>query len=299
MSNKIVSYIALSLISSIAVGIPSAYAMEINVTPPRFELDLKARKARSNSIKITNTSNQPVEMRAYVRNWKMDKNNRLEEAPSNERSLDQWIIFTPSRFRIEPGSTQSVRFEIRPKLEPSEGEYRAVIYLEEIVAKRSVKEDIQTIGRVGVVVYGYAGNVKRVGTVNSVNVDTISSLTKATFDISNQGKAHVRIGGQYAIWRAANYPGAKATRPIRGANNPDRKLPPNVVQVGKIDLPPVLPSDRRQLVLPIAEKLPPGNYILDLNGDLSGTAIDQGIPFTVPNTNVSTSTPKTINSDPK
>ena len=69
-------------------------------------------------------------------------------------------------------------------------------------------------GRVGVVIYGYAGEIKRVGTVNSVTVDTKPHRVQAVFDVSNQGNAHVRIGGQFAIWRAAKYPGAKTTHPI-------------------------------------------------------------------------------------
>ncbi|BDA69558.1 unknown protein [Calothrix sp. PCC 7716] len=296
MLNKtIYSCIALSLISSITLGVSSANAMEITVTPPRFELDINAKQSRSNSIKITNLSDKPLEMKAYVRNWMMDENNTLKDAPSSEQSLDQWIVFTPSRFTIPPRGTQSVRFAIRPKIKPSGGEYRAVVYLEEAANKVRNSENIKTVGRVGIVVYGYAGDVKRVGTVNSVNIDSKPSLTKAVFDISNQGTAYVRMGGQYAIWRAANYPGAKTTQPIAGAGNPKTKLPANVIQVGKIELPPVLPSNRRQLILPLAEKLPPGNYVLDINGDLSGMAVDKGIPFTVPANSASQPIPKTIN----
>lgn len=299
LKQTIFSCIALSLISSISLGVSSANAMEITVTPPRFELDMNAKKSRSNSIKITNLSDKPVEMKAYVRNWVMDENNRLKDAPSNEQSLDQWVVFTPSRFTIPPRGTQSVRFAIRPKVKPSGGEYRAVIYLEEVASKVHESEKIETIGRVGVVLYGYAGDVKRVGTVNSVNIDTKPSLTKAVFDISNQGSAYVRMGGQYAIWRAANYPGAKTTQPIAGAGNQKAKLPANVIQVGKIELPPVLPSNRRQLILPLAENLPPGNYVLDINGDLSGMAVDKGIPFTVPMNSASQPIPKSTNPSTK
>ncbi|MBF2065336.1 MAG: molecular chaperone [Calothrix sp. C42_A2020_038] len=282
-----------SVVALTLLGVSSAKAIEITVTPPRMELDMNSKKSRSNSIKITNLSDKPAEIKAYVRNWVMDEKNQLQDAPSSEQSLDQSIVFTPSRFTIPPRSTQTVRFAIRPKVKPTGGEYRAVIYLEEIAPSNASPEMLQTLGRVGVVIYGYAGEVKRIGTVNSVNVDTKSEVIKAIFDVSSQGNAHIRMNGQYSIWRAANYPGAKATQLI--TVNSKNKLPANVLEVGRIELPPVLPSNRRQLILPFTKKLPPGNYVLDINGDLSGMPVDKGIPFTVPNTNTSTNTPKTKN----
>lgn len=300
MFKKTAKGIALSLISLFTWGIPSANAIDVGVSPSRIELDIKAKQARSNSIQITNLSNKPAEMKAYVRNWIMDEKNELEDAPSSEQSLDQWIVFTPSRFTIPPRSTQTIRFAIRPKVKPAPGEYRAVIYLEEVGADNPDSQAISTLGRVGVVVYGYTGEVKRVGTVNSVSVDTKSNVIKALFDVSNKGNAHIRMNGQYAIWPAANYPGAKATQPIAGVGNPKTKLPANIVQAGNLELPPILPDNRRQLLLPLTRQLPPGNYVLDINGNLSGMAVDTGIPFTVPAAaNTSKPALKPVNSSAK
>ncbi|MGB3652342.1 MAG: molecular chaperone, partial [Rivularia sp. (in: cyanobacteria)] len=102
------------------------------------------------------------------------------------------------------------------------------------------------------------------------------------FDVSNTGNAHVRLNGEYAIWPAAKYPGAKATQPLKQLNNSKDKPPQNILYAGNLKLKPVLSDTRRQLVLPINKKLPPGNYVLDINGELSGVPIDKGIPFTVP-----------------
>jgi P pilus assembly chaperone PapD len=294
MFQKTTKSIVLSLIS-LFVAIPSVNAIDIGVSPPRMELDIKTKQTRSNSIEITNMSDKPAELKAYVRNWTMDEKNQVEDSPSEEQSLDQWIVFTPSRFTIPARSTQTVRFAIRPRVKPNAGEYRAVIYLEEIARNNPDAGTINTRGRVGVVVYAYAGEIKRVGTVNSVKVETKPKVIKAVFDVSNKGNAHIRMLGQYAIWRAGNYPGAKATQPIDGAGSSKAKLPGNVVQAGIIELPPVLPNNRRQLVLPLIGKLPPGNYVLDINANLSGMAVDTGIPFTVPVvTPVSQVAPKTV-----
>jgi P pilus assembly chaperone PapD len=278
--------LVLSLASAMAFMIPEAIAMEVGVSPPRFEIKMDG-KTRSQSIKIVNLSSEPVEMQAYVKNWTLNENNKLEEIGSTEQSLDQWIVFTPSRFTIPPRGTQNVRFAIRPKIKPATGEHRAIFYLEEVPPANADSQAVKAVGRVGVAVYAYSGDIKRVAVINSVNVDAKPNSLQATFDVSNTGNAHVRLKGQYTIWRAANYPGAKATQAI--PNQIKSKLPANVMGVGDLDFTPVLPAMRRQLTLPINQKLPPGNYVLDINGDLSGVPIDQGIKFTVP---VASSTPQ-------
>jgi len=292
MFQRTAKAIALSLISLLAWEIPSVTALELSVSPPRMELDINSRKGRSNTIKITNFTNKPVQIKAYVQNWTMDEKNQVKEIPSTQQSLDQWILFTPSKFTIPAQGTQTVRFAIRPKIQPTAGEHRAVIFFEEIASNKE-SETVGTKARIGVVVYAYSGEIKRVGSVNSVTVDTKPNAIKAVFDVSNKGNAHVRMRGQYAIWNAANYPGAKATQFIKNAGNSKNKLPANVVGVGNINVPPVLPNTNRQLLQTVTEKLPPGNYVLDINAELSGVPVDKGIPFTV---KAAANTPKPANS---
>lgn len=274
--------IALSLISTLIWGNKSADAIYVGVTPSRVEVQIKD-KSRSKTIKISNLDKKPVQMRAYVRSWTVDSNGKFKLIESTEQTLDQWIVFTPSRFTVPAGGTQTIRLAIRPKVQPNPGEHRAMLYLEEVPAENSRNpKTVTTVGRLGIAVYGYAGDVKKIGVLNSVNVDPKPNGVKAVFDVSSKGNAHVQMRGQYTIWRAAGYPGAKATQPLEKTANQPLKLPENVLHAGKLKLAPVLADTRRQLVLPIKKKLPPGNYVLDINADLSGVAVDKGIPFTVP-----------------
>jgi P pilus assembly chaperone PapD len=289
----------LSLIAALAIDIPKVMSqVHLGVSPPRFEVEMN-NKARSQTINIMNFAPKAVEMRAFVRTWTMDENNELQDIQSSDQSLDQWIAFTPSRFTIPANGSQTIRFAIRPKVKPANGEHRAIIYIEEVPAQsKQNSSTVTTVARMGIVVYAYSGEVKRVGTINSMNVDTQGNGVRAIFDVSNTGNAHVRIKGQYAIWPAASYPGAKATQTIDNSAN-SGKLPKNVLGLGDLSSPPVLPANRRRLVLPITQKLPPGNYVLDINGEMSGVPLDTGIPFTVtsggnsprpkPNTTTSTS----------
>lgn len=161
--------IVLSLIGAFALGMPITTAMEVGVSPPRFEVEINSKKTRNQSINVVNLSSQPVSMKAYVRAWMMNEDNKLQEVESNEQSLDQWIVFTPSQFTIPPRGSQTVRFAIRPKVQPTPGEHRAVLYLEEVLPDNQDSQAVKTVGRFGVVIYGYAGEIKRVGVLNSVS----------------------------------------------------------------------------------------------------------------------------------
>ncbi|MEM7554393.1 MAG: fimbria/pilus periplasmic chaperone [Cyanobacteria bacterium P01_A01_bin.84] len=275
--------IVLGLIAAFTLGIPMRVtALEIGVSPPRFEIEIND-KQRSQSFKIKNFAKEPVEMRAYVHSWVLDEHNKVKIVESTEQTLDQWITFTPSKFTIPAGGEQTVRFAIRPKVKPNSGEHRAILYLEEVPKKTNNSQSVVTLARLGVVIYAYSGKVERVGTLNSVNVDAKANGTMAAvFDVSSEGNAHVRVKGQYAIWKADQYPGAETTQKIQNLGKPKAQLPANIVNAGIIKINPILPSTRRQLEFPIAKKLPPGKYILDINGELSGVPIDKGIPFTVP-----------------
>ncbi|MGB3651080.1 MAG: fimbria/pilus periplasmic chaperone, partial [Rivularia sp. (in: cyanobacteria)] len=165
--------IALSLIGAIGLGIKSADAIHVGVSPPRFEVKID-KKSRSQTIKIVNLDKKPVMMKAFVRSWTINKDGDMEIVQSTEQTLDQWIVFTPSQFTIPAGSSQTVRFAIRPKVEPKPGEHRAVLYLQEVPSQASQTESsnsVTTVGRLGIIIYAYAGEIKRVGALNSVNVD--------------------------------------------------------------------------------------------------------------------------------
>ncbi|PLZ99746.1 P pilus assembly protein, chaperone PapD [Fischerella thermalis CCMEE 5268] len=277
-----VTTLALTAIGALTLGIPAAIAaLDIGVSPSRVEVQIN-RKTRTQSIRVLNLSSKPLELKAYTRTWNMNEDGKLEDIASTEESLDRWIIFTPSQFTIPPKSSQTIRFAIRPRVQLKPGEHRAVLYLEEVrPSNEEQTKAIRTIGRFGVVIYGYVGDITRVGVLNSITVDTKPKVPTAVFDVSSTGSGYVRLKGQYAVWSAAKYPGAKATQGINDLGKPGKKLPENIIYAGMLPISPVLPGTRRRLLLPIVKNLPPGNYVLDLNGELNGIKIDQGIPFTV------------------
>jgi len=271
--------ITLGVIGALALGIQPAKALNIGVTPPKIHVDINSKQTRSQVIKVMNLDSKPVELKVYVHSWDLNEQNRLRVLPPKEQSLEQWIVFTPSRFTIPARGVQTIRFAVRPRVKPQTGEHRAVIFVEEVPAGE--KKGVNIVGKLGVAVYGYVGDIKRVGVLNAVNVNSKPNALNAVFDISSQGNGYVNLQGQYAIWPAAKYPGAEATKPIPNFTR-DTKINEPLADAGLLPSIPVLPDNRRQVLLPITKKLPPGDYVLDINGELNGVAIKKGIPFTVP-----------------
>jgi len=274
---------ALLAVSTLALNCHHTLAIAIGVSPPRFELKLDDKKAKTQVFRVVNIDKQPATFRIYIQGWILNEKNEIQPVKSTEQSLDNWITVNPVSFTLPPGKTQTVRFSVRPRVKPQAGEHRALIFVEE-VNSNPVKKDssaVKVLGRFGVAVYAYVGSPKKVGVLNSVSVDGKTNDIKASFDISSQGNAYVRMNGQYAVWAANKYPGASATKPIANLQEQKSKKPDGVLDAGVLPSLPVLPGTRRQLILNISKKLPPGQYVLDINGDLNGSAIDKGIPFTV------------------
>jgi len=200
----------------------------------------------------------------------------------NEQSLDQWLVVNPLRFSVAPKSSQTVRFSIRPRVPPEPGEHRAMIYFDQILPGEST-DKLRIKFRMGVAIYAHAGEIVRTGRLNAVQVISGTNPVSAKFDISSEGTSHVRLTGQYAIWPASRYPGFENTATIEALGRPEAEVPSEVLVAGLLPAKPVLPGTRREVLLHTSAELPPGSYVLDVNGEIPGEdGVDLGIPFTVP-----------------
>jgi hypothetical protein len=258
-----------------AQGTPAA-PPQVAISPSRFELDISPQPT-TESVRIMNLSDTPIEVQVSVVNWDLDEANQVRVLEPTEQSLDQWMTINPLHFTVAPGETQNVRFSIRPRVAPEPAEHRAMIYLDQVLGDEP-KGGVRMRFQYGVAVYGQVGERIRKGTLHGIDVRASGSQLSAVFDISSEGTAHVRMTGQYAVWPADAFPGPAATT-VYDSRAP---APSVVLQVGELPPLPVLPGCRRQLVLQELLTLAPGAYVLDINGDLSGMPLDRAVPFTVP-----------------
>jgi hypothetical protein len=253
----------------------------IGASPSRFDLEIGNRPVNE-ALRVYNYGTEPARIRVSLHPWTLDDRNEVQLVPPTEQSLDQWMIISPVAFEVQPGLSQTVRFSIRPRVEPAPGEHRAMIFLlQEPRDNPGDDEMVRVIGRLGIAVYGYVGEIARVGQVNDVDVTTQGPETVALFDISSTGTAHVRMRGRYTLWPADLYPGSALEVTENSDPSAELVVPEGALGVGWLPPRPVLPDSRRRLSLRIGQELPEGHYILDVHGDLSGDPLSLGVPFSI------------------
>lgn len=264
---------------------------QIAISPSRFEVTIGSRPT-TESVTVLNLGKKDVTIAVSTATWDLDPENRIRILEPDEQSLDQWMVINPLRFTVAAGKSQTVRFSIRPRVQPEDGEHRAMIYFNQVLPELS-EQPVRVKFSIGVAVYGFAGDVTRFGKLHNVELVEGANPMLARLDVSSDGSAHVRLQGQYAIYAADQYPGADKTTLLADFNGDRSKLPDSVITAGTLPARPILPSTRRELFLKTPRELPPGRYVLDLNGTLAGESIDLAIPFTVSEkTLVAESTPE-------
>ncbi|HXV74907.1 MAG TPA: hypothetical protein VD788_01200, partial [Candidatus Polarisedimenticolaceae bacterium] len=262
-----------------AVTRATAPPAQIAVSPSKLELVLRDRPA-TETLTLMNLGDEQVEIDVAVANWDLDQDNRVRLLEPDEQSLDQWMVINPLHFVLPPGKSQAVRFSIRPRVAPVPGEHRAMIYFNQVLPATN-ESVVRVRFSVGVAIYAHAGEPTRDGTLNDVMVVSGSNPPVARLDVSSVGSAHVRVAGQYAIYPASSYPGTVLTSWSPETGPQEIETPAAAIVAGALPSKPVLPRTRRQLVLQTFERLAPGEYVLDLNGELHGRPIDLAVPFTI------------------
>lgn len=254
---------------------------QIAVSPPRMEVEIGPRPSME-TIRLFNFGTHPVEVQVAVEDWELDESNRVRAVEPTEQSLGPWMLIAPLRFTVEPGGSQAVRFSIRPKIQLAPGEHRAMIYFQQMPTEES-GPGFRVSFKLGVAVYGYVGEVVRRAVLNDLSVRATPDGPVAAFDISSTGSAHVRLNGQYAVWRAADFPGEEHTAELSEEARTSGELPAGMMRVDALPSMPVLPGFRRTILVPIpTEDLEPGRYVFDVNATLGDDLrIDRALDFEV------------------
>jgi len=252
---------------------------QIAVSPSRFDLHIGSRPT-TESIELVNLGRDPVTIQVSTANWDLNETSQIRILEPDEQSLDQWLVINPLRFTIPAGETQVVRFSIRPRVEPAPGEHRAMIYFNQQLPETT--DGLLYIKfRLGVAIYGQVGEATRIGRLDGITVSERESPIVARFDITSMGSAHVRMTGHYAVYPADAFSELDRRALLSSLEDEDKERPDFVLAAGPLPSLPVLGETRREVRLRIRNELPPGRYVLDVLGELSGENIDMTVPFMI------------------
>jgi P pilus assembly chaperone PapD len=242
---------------------------QVAVSPSVIETVL-GNKPSNEVIHVYNLGDKPLTISTTVAHWDTNKNNQVRVIPPTEQSLDQWIIINPLSFTIPAGKSQVVRLSIRPQAIPAEGEHRGMVFFENKQDNSEI-EGVSALFRIGVGIYGLAGNITRQGTLQALTLDKENNLQ---FTIKSTGNANIRLTGQYSVWRETDFPTNKMP-PLFDLTGKDTNLPATLLDVTALPTTPVLANTTRTLVVPVNVPQQAGEYIVFVNGMLGETPIKQ------------------------
>ena len=247
---------------------------QIAVSPAMFELKIGPQPVNE-SLRIKNLKKYPITLKVDVYNWALDEKNEVKILPPNVQSIDQWMVINPLSFTIEPGKEQVIRFSVRPRVTPTPGEHRAVIYFLEQPSSASLG-GVEVLFKLGVGIYGYTDPVKHAAVLNNLTLDRASS--KLHVDLQNNGNVHTRLKGNYVIWKKGTFPGFRSMSNL--LNWPkDKQLPEGFIAVGAMNNTPVLAGNRRTITttIPLPETKS-GDYTVAVEGTIDDKRIEKIFP---------------------
>lgn len=169
---------------------PEIVQAQIKISPLVIEKEARQGTARG-VINITNTSNEAFRARVYTSPFTYNQNG-FEELKSSSQDLSPYLTFSPRELLIQPGQTRQIRAISRFLPSSAKGEYRAVIFTEDL-EEIQTKNGQQTIGvtpRMGVTVYVRHGDVTPNLKVESASYNP--KTKKIALQVKNSGNATAR-----------------------------------------------------------------------------------------------------------
>lgn len=181
-------------------GIPSALASEfaLAVSPPRFELALKAGERSRQVLEITNASAAATTFGVRTADWSLGMDNSVtfhEELQPG--SCRPWVSIERRELTVAGGRPYRFRFEVNAPADAKPRECRFAIMLEgqEQVSRAENGPAIPFSARLGVVVYVAVGGAAPELSVVSSGVQVVNGKPTPVLQVRNSGAAHGRLAG--------------------------------------------------------------------------------------------------------
>ena len=264
------------LLSSALLAQP---APRMGISPDRYHIAFDERGGETQSLLVQNLSDEPLSLTLSVSNWVLNDENQIVVAPPTESSLDQWIVINPLKVTIPPGSPQTIRWAVMPRLKPDAGEYRAIIFIEEDIAqevKLSGSTEIKMKMRYGLPIYAQVGEPVENAELNELAVSRTGE--RLNLDLSNAGNVHARMAGNYGIWPTDEFPGTEKAlemlREVTPANRADMDFLAKPMPAAVL-----LPDSRRNVALNFGLE-DTGEYTIQLNATFAQLELTQSLSFT-------------------
>ena len=189
-----------ALAGVLALGLllaPMARVASFQVSPTRFEFSLERRF--TDFFTVTNNSAEPLRLRVVTAFLEPDERGTLQAREKHPHDLAPWLVLNPRRITLDPAEKRVVRFSIRPPADLPPGEYRTVVFFEELPARPDGREDtgtgfrIQILTRLGVTIYGRVGDARPEVRLEAPSVAVEAEALRVKALLHNAGTAHAGL----------------------------------------------------------------------------------------------------------
>ncbi|MBW4510859.1 MAG: hypothetical protein KME64_30740 [Scytonematopsis contorta HA4267-MV1] len=250
----------------------SAAKADISISPIVVETQSKRGQAQG-LIKVSNLNEKQFRARVYTSPFTYDKVKGFQVLTNSPNDLTPYMQFSPRELQVNGSSERNIRFVVRFPPSLPDGEYRTMIFTENLETSTVTEEDkpkgvvmnTTIIPRIGVAVYVRKGNI-------SPNIAATSARFEAATKniellVKNSGKATAVLAGNWKL-----------------------KQGNKVIQAGEVNDTTVIAQGERNFLLKPSDAnktaLVPGEY--ELSGELGWgenrkNRIPFRVPFTVPN----------------
>lgn len=185
---------------------------QVSLSPIILEAQAKRNQAQT-FITVRNTSDKPFRARVYAKPFTYTHEGGFQELQSSPTDLTPYLQFSPRELVVQPGMIRRIRLlaTLPPNL--PEGEYRSVIFTENLTEQRDEKGNRITIAtRVGATFYVRQGAISPHLTVEGASWNP--QHKQIELRVKNSGQASARPGINWTLKRGSttvktgSFPGA-------------------------------------------------------------------------------------------
>jgi P pilus assembly chaperone PapD len=155
------------------------------------------------TLDVTNSGKEPLRLRIYVEDFTYDREKGFTPTSSHPYSAVQYLQFSPRELVIPPKSTRNVRVNILIPPSVPDGEYRAIVFAEELKDDRA--NQLPSGGatvfktRIGSVFYVVKGNGK--ADISAISAEWNAEKKRPQIVLENKGLATSNPEVQWKIER--------------------------------------------------------------------------------------------------
>lgn len=177
----------------------SVASSQVGISP--LSIELKANRGQAQGIiDVSNNSSEPFRARVYTEPFTYSRDLGFQTLPSSPADLTPYLQFSPRELVVPPGVTRRVRLIVRFPPSIADGEYRTVIFtenLEENTTQDTQGNAVTIATRVGVTVYVRQGDVSPNLSVASGSWNREKQQIQVL--VSNTGQASARTAINWTL----------------------------------------------------------------------------------------------------